>query len=387
MDHFYIPTEIYFGENALGRLQELQVKKVCIIADPFISGGELIHPVIRPLAQAGIEYVVFSGVSPDPSTELVRDGSQAYVQNGCDCVIGVGGGSTMDTAKAVRRIATGITGQTNVPLICIPTTSGTGSEVTPFAVISDLKTEEKVPLSAPDMAPTEAILDSRMVASMPAGIAASTGMDTLTHVFEAYVSRNHNEFSDALAEKTVEICGRYLYRSFSEADPESRGKMQTAAAMAGMAFGYVGVGAAHSIAHQLGAQLQIAHGQAVALLLPYVIEYNTDMLDETKCRDHLQSAFDAEKNMERYGALAERLGLPGGASEASVNMLCSRLRRMAVSMKLPQSIREILPELSWEAYEARIGSMAKNAMLDPCTQANPRVPSVQEYETLYRLIW
>lgn len=387
MDHFYIPTEIYFGEDALGRLEQLQAAKACIVADPFISGGELIRPVIRPLAQAGIGYVVFSGVSPDPSTDLVRDGVQAYVQNGCDCVIGVGGGSTMDTAKAVRRIATGITGQTDVPLICIPTTSGTGSEVTPFAVISDLKTEEKVPLSSPDMAPAEAILDARMVASMPAGIAASTGMDTLTHVFEAYVSRGRNEFSDALAEKTVEICGRYLYRSYAEADPEARGKMQIAAAMAGMAFGYVGVGAAHSMAHQLGAQFQIAHGEAVALLLPYIIEYNTDLLGETKCRDHLQGAGDAEKVMERYGMLAARLGLPEGASEASVNMLCSRLRRMAVSMKLPQSIREILPELSWTAYESRIRSMAKNAMLDPCTETNPRVPSAQDYETLYRIIW
>ncbi len=387
MDHFYIPTEIWFGGSALSRLEQLQAEKVCIVADPFVSGGELIRPVIRPLAQKGIDYVVFSGVSPDPSTDLVRDGVKAYVQNGCDCVIGVGGGSTMDTAKAVRHIAVGITGQKNVPLICIPTTSGTGSEVTPFAVISDLRTEEKVPLSTPDMAPTEAILDERMVASMPAGIAASTGMDTLTHVFEAYVSSGRNEFSDALAEKTVEICGRFLYRSFSEADPEARGKMQTAAAMAGMAFGYVGVGAAHSIAHQLGAQLQIAHGQAVAMLLPLIIEYNADLLDETKHPDRIQSAALTQEIIRRYAALSVRLDLPGDPHAGAILGLSSYLRRLAFSMKLPGTVRQMVPDLSREEYEGRIRSMARNAMLDPCTQTNPRTPSEEEYMALFRMIW
>lgn len=387
MTRFCIPTEVWFGENTLERLGGLRGSRICIVADPVVAGGDLLQPIIRPLRQAGKEYVVFSGVSPDPSTDLVRDGVKAYVEGRCDCVVSAGGGSTLDTAKAIRKIATGITGQTDVQLICIPTTSGTGSEVTPFAVISDLRTDEKVPLITPDMAPTEALLDVRMVGSMPAGIVAATGMDTMAHVFEAYVSKGHHEFSDALAEKTVEICGMYLHRSFTGNDGEARRKMQIAATMAGMAFGYVGVGAAHSMAHQLGAQFGIMHGQAVAMLLPMIIEYNADLLDEVKQKDHLQSREQTEEIRKRYAALSRRLNLPGGDSETSIYGLCSCIRRMAISMKLPMSIHELLPEVSRDVYESHIPSMAEKAMLDPCTQANPREPSAEDYGRMYALIW
>ena len=387
MNLFHIPTKICFGNNALEQLASLDGTRICIIADPFVAGGDLIQPIIRILSQAGKEYVVHAGVSPDPSTDLVRDGVTAYVQGRCDAVVGVGGGSTMDTAKAIRKIAVGITGQKNVPLVCIPTTSGTGSEVTPFAVISNLKTDEKVPLVSPDMAPNEAILDARMVTSMPAGIAAATGMDTMAHVFEAYVSRGRHDFSDALAEKTVEICGRYLYRSFAGTDPEAREKMQTAATMAGMAFGYVGVGAAHSMAHQLGAHFGIMHGQAVALLLPLIIEYNSDLVDEVKQKEHLRAEESTAEIRKRYAALSKRLDLPGIESETSLYGLCSALRRLSSSMKLPGCIREMVPDLTWEAYDSRIEIMARNAMLDPCTQANPREPSEEDYRILYRKIW
>jgi len=387
MNRFFIPTQIYFGENTLERLTEIRGSRICIVADPVVSAGDLIQPVVRPLRQAGKEYVVFSGVSPDPSTDLVRDGVKAYVTGHCDCIISVGGGSTLDTAKAIRKIASGITKQTDVDLICIPTTSGTGSEVTPFAVISDLKTDEKVPLVTPDLAPTEAILDVRMVESMPSGITAATGMDTLAHVFEAYVSKDHHEFSDALAEKTVEICGTYLYRSFTGKDTEARRKMQLAATMAGMAFGYVGVGAAHSMAHQLGAQFGIMHGQAVAILLPLIVEYNADLLDEVKQKDHLQSKGQTEEIRRRYAALSRRLNLPGTDSETSLYGLCSCIRRLAASMHLPMSVHELQPDLTWDAYRDRIASMSEKAMLDPCTQANPREPSAEEYSRLYQLIW
>ena len=187
MKRFCIPTEIWFGENTLERLGGLRGSRICIVADPVVAGGDLIQPIIRPLRQAGKDFVVFSGVSPDPTTDLVRDGVKAYVEGGCDCVVSAGGGSTLDTAKAIRKIAAGITGQTDVELICIPTTSGTGSEVTPFAVISDLRTDEKVPLSTPDMAPTEALLDVRMVGSMPPGIVAATRSEEHTSELQSRI--------------------------------------------------------------------------------------------------------------------------------------------------------------------------------------------------------
>ena len=278
MKKFEVITDIYFGESALDRLSQLEYKKVFIISDPFVVESGLIRHITRPLDRANIEYELYTDVCADPTTEKVISGIAATMKAEPQCIIAVGGGSAMDLAKSIRKIANQMDNNFNPRLIAIPTTSGTGSEVTSFSVITDTETHSKIPLASPDMTPDEAILDEVLVKSVPASVTADTGMDVLTHAIEAYVSINNNEFSGALAEKSIEICGQFLYRSYMDNnDSHARRKMHIAACLAGLAFNSASLGLNHGMAHQLGAVFHIPHGRANAMLLPWIIEYNSNI--------------------------------------------------------------------------------------------------------------
>ena len=227
MEHFHILTDIYFGEKSLERLSQIDSKKAFIVTDPFIVKSDAIRNIVKPLERGGIAYEVFTEVVPDPPISKVVAGVKAYQESGCDTIIGVGGGSAMDLSKSIRKMSESMNEGKHIRLICIPTTSGTGSEVTSFAVISDPDHQRKIPLVSDDMSPDEAILDAVLVRSVPAGVTADTGMDVLTHAVEAYVSTKHNDFSGALAEKAVEIVGQYLCRSYSDSnDKHAREKIR-----------------------------------------------------------------------------------------------------------------------------------------------------------------
>lgn len=198
MKSFDIRTKIYFGDNALDRLIELPYKKVLIITDPFIEQSGLLTLITERLQQAFIDYSVFSDVVPDPPLEKIEHGVKVLLDADPDCVIAIGGGSAIDSAKSIREFGSRASGK-HIALIAIPTTSGTGSEVTSFAVVSDVQNNIKYPLVSDSMLPTEAILDAELVKSVPASVTADTGMDVLTHAIEAYVSINNNEFSAALS--------------------------------------------------------------------------------------------------------------------------------------------------------------------------------------------
>lgn len=407
MELFHILTDIYFGDHALDRLAELGSRKVFIVTDPFIVKSDAIRNITRPLQKGGIGYEVFTDVVPDPPVEKVVAGVAAFVRSGSDAIVGIGGGSAMDLSKSIRKMASslaednknaGKSVQTDltelkdlsgrmpvhIPLICIPTTSGTGSEVTSFAVISNPATKSKIPLVSDDMTPDEAILDPILVRSVPASVTADTGMDVLTHAIEAYVSTSHNDFSGALAEKAVAIVGQYLYRSYSNnQDTHARSKMHVAATLAGLAFNSASLGLNHGMAHQLGAHFHIPHGRANAMLLPLVIQYNAGVTNMTRDSELL----DDSGTVNRYCRMASMLGLAGFNKVMTIHSLCNYIRYMNDEMKIPARISELLPNLTKEEYESHLDAMAEAALDDSCTATNPRQPSKPDVIELYRKLW
>ena len=207
MKTFGMKTVIHFGDNALDRLREIPYKRVLIITDPFVVQSKMIDLITEPLAKGGIEYDIFSNVVPDAPVDKIADGVKKFLSYQPEAVVAVGGGSAIDSSKAIREFALKINNYGKVGLIAVPTTSGTGSEVTSFAVVNDTEAKVKYPLVSPDLTADEAILDAELVKSVPPAITADTGMDVFTHALESYVSTGHNEFSAALAEKAMEICG------------------------------------------------------------------------------------------------------------------------------------------------------------------------------------
>ena len=381
MKSFDIKTKIIFGEGALERLAHIGGSRAFIVADPFVVKGGLIRYITEPLDRVGVHYTVFDDVIPDPPVEKVIAGVSALVACRPEVLIAVGGGSAIDLAKAVRKFAMQMEPSLSVRLVAIPTTSGTGSEVTSFAVISDPENDRKYPLCADDMLPDEAILDEVLVKSVPASVTADTGMDVMTHAIEAYVSINNNEFSGALAEKSVEICGQFLLRSYARCeDTHARRKMHIASCLAGLAFNSASLGLTHGMAHQLGAKFHIPHGRANAMLLPIVIQYNSNINKTSRSRQ------EYEPCVRKYCNVARILGVSNLNEITTVHALVAYLRFMNSEMGIPANIRD-LGSVSAAEYFAEINDMAKAALDDACTATNPRKPTFEDVVELYKKIW
>lgn len=382
MKDFHINTEIFFGENALDRLTQLTFKSVLIITDPFVVNSGMITLLTARLERARIDYQLFTDVVPDPPVEKVISGVAAALSKKHPCIIGVGGGSAIDTAKAVRKFATQMDETYKPHLIAIPTTSGTGSEVTCFAVISNPDEGRKYPLAEEELLPDEAILDEVLVKSVPAAVTADTGMDVMTHAIEAYVSTNNNEFSGALAEKAVEISGQFLIRSYSSnEDTHARRKMHIASCLAGLAFNSASLGLNHGMAHQLGARFHIPHGRANAILLPYIIEYNSGVGLTNRSQKEYPSC------VRKYCNLARILGVSNMNEVTTIRALISYLHFLNAEMGIPSKVSEACSNLTKEDYEAAVESMAEAALRDGCTATNPRIPMKHEIMDIYRKIW
>ena len=380
MKSFDIKTKISFGENALARLKEIDADKVFIVTDPFVVSSGLIEYIQRPLESTKAKITLFSDVVPDPPIEKVIKGVNEALSCKAQYILAVGGGSALDTAKAIRKFATGIDCSYSPKLICIPTTSGTGSEVTSFAVISD-GANGKFPLSSEDMLPEEAILDEVLVKSVPATVTADTGMDVMTHAIEAYVSINNNEFSGALAEKAVEICGQFLLRSYADCnDTHARRKVHIASCLAGLAFNSASLGLNHGMAHQLGARFHIPHGRANAILLPYIIEYNSDIRSSSKSQKEYRSC------VKKYCNIARILGVSNLNEVTTVRAIVSYLQFMMQEMNMPLKVSQIMG-IEEKDYMSAIEDMAEAALKDACTETNPRVPTKEEVIDLYKKIW
>ncbi len=381
MRNFRLKTKIIFGENSLDELLSFDFKKIFIISDPFVVTSNLIAHVTDRLKAGGKEFVIFDQVKPDPPVQSVAQCVAAIRETNPDALLCIGGGSALDTGKAAKYFSAQDGSAINIPMIAIPTTSGTGSEVTSFAVISDPETHQKIPVRTYDLVPEYAILDAVLVKSVPPKVVADTGMDVLTHAMESYVSVDANELSEALSEKAIEIVGQYLVRSYKNPDDShARQKMHTASTLAGVAFDAAGLGVNHALAHQLGAWLHIPHGRANAILLPHVIEFNTG-IDITSC-----SRPSYPYHVERYENIARILGLQNLNTVTTIRSLVNWVQFMLQELEIPTSI-SALGIISKEEYMAMVPVMAQAALKDTCLSTNPKLSDEIDLSNVYEKIW
>ena len=337
--------------------------------------------VTDPLKRGNKQFEIFKDVVPDPPIEKISEGVKKMLEYRPDAIVAVGGGSAIDSSKSIREFALRVDHYAEVGLIAIPTTSGTGSEVTSFAVVTDPAEKVKYPLVSYSMMPDEAILDAELVKSVPPSVTADTGMDVFTHALEACVSINRSDFSNALAEKAIEICGVFLLRAFLDgSDMHARQKMHSASCLAGLAFNTASLGLNHGMAHQLGATFHIPHGRANAMLLPHIIEFNSDINKHSKSRETYLPA------VKRYATVAQILGLSSYNKIMTVRSLVNWVQFMLKEMDIPLSISQI-GTISEEEYFGAIDRMADAALADACTATNPRVPTKDDVIRIYKNLW
>jgi len=362
MKRFKIKTEVCFSENAIDALTEISGKNAVIFTDAFMATSGAAERIAEKLGNCSSVHI-FDKVKPDPPIELVTEGLAFLTNVNADIVVALGGGSSIDAAKAVMLMAKRIHPEKDLKFIAIPTTSGTGSEVTQFAVITDAQKGIKYPLVDELLLPDIAILDPSLVITAPPGITADTGFDVLTHALEAYVSTNASDASDALAEKACELAFEYLPRCYKNgADYKARDKMHSASCLAGMAFNGVSLGVNHSIAHAIGGKLHIPHGRANAMLLPHVISFNADL-------DGHFGADDTEAAI-KYAVIAKRVGLPASNTRTGVLSLIQEITYMMQMMKIPMTLKEAGVDL--EEFELMRPAIVEAALADVCTATNPK---------------
>ena len=379
MNSFHIHPQVYFGDDALDRLLELKGHRVFVVADPFTVKSGMISQVTDRLASCGAEHTVYSEVVPDPPIESVARGVAALGGFGGDTVVAIGGGSAIDSAKLIREFRRRLDPSApRMRLIAIPTTSGTGSEVTNVAVVADTQAQVKIPLMSEDLTPDESILSVELVKSVPPVLTADTGMDVFTHAVEAIVSKQASDFSAAFAEKAIWIVGAYLLRSHRDAgDLSARRKMHSASCLAGLAFNTASLGLNHGMAHALGARFHIPHGRANALLLARVIEFNSGVCaGGTVC----------ERTVRRYAAVARLLGLQSTDAVTTVHALVHWVDFMLAEMGMPRGVSQT-GVCSEAEYLAAIPAMTEAALADHCTAGNPRDATAEDVRAIYEKIW
>lgn len=366
-----MPTNIYFGHHALHELKTLDLGTVLVICDPFMKDSGMVNHVTELLEEKGWRYGVFSEVVPDPTIEVVSQGVGVALALRPTTILALGGGSAMDAAKAIREIYHQTDKAIVTQLICVPTTSGTGSEVTAFSVITDKAAQAKYALVSDEMTPDIAILDPAFTMSVPASITADTGLDVLTHCFEAYVSTNASDFTDACAEKGMKMVWEYLLPVVKNGQDElAREKMHNASCLAGIAFSEASLGICHSLAHAVGGRFHIPHGRANAMLLPHVIAYNAGL----DLNEDLPS-------LARYVEIANLLGIKCGTPKATVRGLISAVTRQMTQVNVPKTIEAY--GLDRDEFIAALPEMVEKAMADNCTPTNPRVPTIQDLKGIY----
>ncbi|MDT2757754.1 iron-containing alcohol dehydrogenase [Enterococcus asini] len=374
MEKIHFSTQLWFGDDALSELQVIQGKKIFIVTDPFIVESGMATEITKHITNS--EYFIFSDIVPDPPIEKVIAGIQAMSNFGANTIIAIGGGSAIDAAKAMKYFGKRTMNLDIEQFIAIPTTSGTGSEVTNFAVITVAETATKYPLVTDEIQPDIAILDTNMVMSVPPKVTADTGMDVLTHVIEAYVSKEANGVADAFCEKVVKLVFDNLETAYKDgSNRKARANMHLASCMAGMAFNLTSLGLNHGIAHAAGARLHVPHGRMNAILLPNVIEFNANVN---------QGALQDNEVAKRYMALANCIGTTTTNPRIGVQNLVRAIKQLRQRLSMPATLSEF--GLSKSDVLAQKTEIAIAAMADNCTDTNPRHPSVAEIEALIQEI-
>ena len=375
MKEFEIKPKIYFDEGSLEYLREIKSKNAFILSDSIMEKLGYLKQAVDYLESAGVQCDVFTEIKPEPDVMAVMNALEHYMEHHGHTVIALGGGSAMDTAKAMIYFlhqAVSKTGQSfdKPQFIAIPTTSGTGSEVTDFSVITI--NGKKTALIDGLMAPDIAILDSTCTKSLPPHVIADTGLDALVHAVEAYVSNKATDCTDALAEKAVYMICHNLVRFYSNTeDKDARECIQRASCLAGMAFTNANLGITHSMAHAFGGTFHLSHGRSNALLMEAVIEYNANLRDTSD-----------QKVAAKYGQLARVLGLPARTTrEGYVNFL-QAVHQLKRDLGIQSSIKAA--GIKEDEFMAAAETMAQQTMADRCTPSNPRTPTKEDIIAIYK---
>lgn len=398
-----LPKSIYFRRGCLPvALEELKDKKrALIITGPYLFKHGYVDQVTEILKKNGVEIEVFYEVEADPTLEIVRRGADVAKRFKPDVIVALGGGSPMDAAKIIwvmyehpdvyfeelalrfmdirKRIYQFPKLGVKAELVAIPTTSGTGSEVTPFAVVTDELTGVKYPIADYELTPNMAIVDPNLVMDMPKTLTAHGGIDAVTHALEAYVSVMANEYSDGQALQALQLLKDHLPSSYRNGakDPVAREKVHNAATIAGIAFANAFLGICHSMAHKLGAEFHLPHGLANALLISNVIRFNAT---DTPTKQAAFSQYSRPQALCRYASIAEHLRLPGKNDKQKVESLIAWVDGLKAELDIPASIREA--GVSEAEFLSKVDALAEEAFDDQCTGANPRFPLISELKQL-----
>ncbi len=401
---FRVPPKIYFKQGATGfALRELKgKKKAFIITDKPLFGLGYTDKITSVLEEMDIAYQIFSNVNPDPDTDTIENALKIVRNLEPDVIIALGGGSPMDAAKIVwlmyehpevsfhdlamrfmdirKRICTFPDLGNKATLVTIPTTSGTGSEVTPFAVITDSATHIKYPIADYALTPNMAIVDPDLVKTMPRGLAAASGIDSLTHALEAYASILATPFTNGIALEAIKMIFENLPKSVNDGanNPQARENMHYAATMAGICFAQAFLGICHSLAHKLGSAYGIAHGVANAMLICQVIKFNAS---EKPTKQGIFSQYHYPEAKRRYAEIAESLGLGGKTDDEKVDNLIAAIQKLKKEIGIPMSIREA--GVDEKTFMDNLDNLSELAFDDQCTGANPRYPLISEMKEIY----
>lgn len=374
IDTFRLKTKIYLNKESIQVLKELKGTHALIICDKIMEKLGYLQKTIFYLEQAGMTSDVFTDIKPDPDVKVIADGMKAFKESNADVLVAIGGGSAIDAAKGIMycawQIDKGLGNEFKKPLfVAIPSTSGTGSEVTDFSVITS--GGEKLVLVDEFLAPDIALLDSTCVVHVPQRVVVDTGLDVLVHAVEAYVSKNATDFTDAFAEKAIKIIFKHLPKLYNDvSDPKARDKVMNASCMAGIAFTNAGLGINHSLAHAFGGKYHISHGRSNALLMCPVIEYNAILSGNA---DNFAA--------HRYAKLAKLLGLSASTSKEGVINFIQAIQNLQSSLGIESGIRGL--NINKNDYESSLSAMAGTVLLDRCTPSNPRSPSKEDIIGIY----
>ena len=404
---FRAPEKVYIKKGCLPvALDELGAvmgkKKVFIVTDSFLYNNGYTKAITDKLDELGIRHTTFYNVAPDPTLACAKEGAAQMAAFEPDCIIAVGGGSAMDAGKIMwvmyehpeadfmdmamrfmdirKRVYTFPKMGEKAYFIAVPTSAGTGSEVTPFAVITDEQTGVKYPLADYELLPKMAIVDADMMMNAPKGLTSASGIDAVTHALEAYASMLATDYTDGLALRSLQMIFEYLPRAYDNGpnDPVAREKMANAATMAGMAFANAFLGVCHSMAHKLGAFYHLPHGVANALMIDEVLRFNAAEVP-TKMGTFPQ--YDHPHTLARYAEVADALGVKGKTNEDKLNGLIAKIDELKEKIGIKKTIRDY--GVDEQEFLARLDDMCEQAFDDQCTGANPRYPLISEIKQMY----